>query len=850
MKLIECHIENFGTLSSKNYFFSEGLNPFLDNNGSGKTTLSYFIKAMFYGLSSASRNVADNDRKKFTPWGGGVFGGSLTFSENGKTYRIERSFGKTPKDDSFKLIDLQSEKISRDYSENIGQELFGINSHAYIKSAYYSKDIPKERKEDGVESITARLNGIIDDTDIENYKNAEKKLDARRRDYEKSEKAQISARDGLEKRFVIRKEREEELAACKIKLSEQLLKLESAEADAKKLEDLYTSAIALEGKKDTYSRLLKEVSEKKEGLTDISDFFGGKLPDTDKISELEKKYSEFSALQQTINAAGSPICREVSDFEENFPSIPEISKLKELREEHISALLEKKRLGETLKAGYDFNTAAPLLNDADYSEISRAISEREKAKANTESASAALAERKGAPLPLIAGCVISLIAAVVGGVLWMQESKPGIVIAALGAVMFLIFAALSLSRVFGASKEKKELESRYENAQKAIKKYNSILMSYEARLGIRIESERDLAEFCVRAESSKAAEARLKEQRESLKNAGKRLERAEIAVKDYFSSLRRADIGCAELEGVISELESYLRLREEAKRLISEGKLANQTLKNHRAEIAAFLSSYDFEKGIGTAECFQKLRAGISEHGSLKSGLEKAEKELSSFISENPGYQSFDTDGQQVADISSRREENKKLVSSLREETSRLGVNIEKLTETVDSEASLEEEIESAEGELCRIRYRLRVINRTMELLERAKEELSVRYIGSIRKSFKEHLALLADSDFPTPAVDSELKISLLGQGMTRESGYFSSGIKDLLELTMHLSLSEALFEGRESFIILDDPFANLDKGNLTRALDFLSKLSESSQVIYFTCHESRLPQKETHMTL
>ena len=45
--------------------------------GTGKTTLAAFLCAMLYGLPATRKNdPAENERKKYLPWQGGVFGGS------------------------------------------------------------------------------------------------------------------------------------------------------------------------------------------------------------------------------------------------------------------------------------------------------------------------------------------------------------------------------------------------------------------------------------------------------------------------------------------------------------------------------------------------------------------------------------------------------------------------------------------------------------------------------------------------------------------------------------------------------------------------------------------------------
>ena len=52
MKLLKCHIENFGKLSNFDYVFKSGLNTIKEENGFGKTTFASFIKSMFYGMDS------------------------------------------------------------------------------------------------------------------------------------------------------------------------------------------------------------------------------------------------------------------------------------------------------------------------------------------------------------------------------------------------------------------------------------------------------------------------------------------------------------------------------------------------------------------------------------------------------------------------------------------------------------------------------------------------------------------------------------------------------------------------------------------------------------------------------
>ena len=115
MKIISCHIENFGKLHDCTLHFADGLNTFCEENGWGKSTFAAFVRAMFYGLEGdRKRSIEENERKRYAPWQGGVFGGQLTFEANGKEYRISRVFRDKDVNDEFELREVKTNLISTD----------------------------------------------------------------------------------------------------------------------------------------------------------------------------------------------------------------------------------------------------------------------------------------------------------------------------------------------------------------------------------------------------------------------------------------------------------------------------------------------------------------------------------------------------------------------------------------------------------------------------------------------------------------------------------------------------------------------------------------------------------------
>ena len=183
MKLIRCYIENFGGLQQYAVDFNEGLTVIHEPNGFGKTTLAEFIRAMFYGFPRANKDVTKNPRLKYLPWQGGRYGGYLIFEHEGKRYRIDRSFGEAPKGDKFKLLDEDTHREVRDYTADIGTELFGIDGEAFLRSTYMPQS--RDNAPLSTDSIRAKLGNLLEDTDdVGSYEKALQRLKDKRTAYE------------------------------------------------------------------------------------------------------------------------------------------------------------------------------------------------------------------------------------------------------------------------------------------------------------------------------------------------------------------------------------------------------------------------------------------------------------------------------------------------------------------------------------------------------------------------------------------------------------------------------------------------------------------------------------------
>ena len=61
-----------------------------------------------------------------------------------------------------------------------------------------------------------------------------------------------------------------------------------------------------------------------------------------------------------------------------------------------------------------------------------------------------------------------------------------------------------------------------------------------------------------------------------------------------------------------------------------------------------------------------------------------------------------------------------------------------------------------------------------------------------------------------------------------------------MLDFCMRLALIDTLFTDEQPFIVLDDPFINLDEVRLAKALELLNMMADNKQIIYLVCHPVR----------
>lgn len=302
MKLISCNIEGFGTLSNREFGFDGGLSAICEENGYGKSTLADFIRAMLYGMPDGRKRAASNPRKRYAPWQGGAFGGSLVFETDKGRFRATRSFGKKQSDDTFELTDLATRLPSDAYGERLGESLFGLSEESFAKSTYLSEE---ELSPEMTPDINARLTDLLESSDdMGDFGEATARLDAFARRLKNAQshglipdrrselKECLDGIDRLERKSARAADCRRELAGCEDRLA--ALRAERARLDE---ETSRAEKARLAANDIAHCERLFEDAERAAGeLARAEEQFPGGIPSDDELSAAAGAAARLNAL--------------------------------------------------------------------------------------------------------------------------------------------------------------------------------------------------------------------------------------------------------------------------------------------------------------------------------------------------------------------------------------------------------------------------------------------------------------------------------------------------------------------------------------------------------------------------
>ncbi len=197
---------------------------------------------------------------------------------------------------------------------------------------------------------------------------------------------------------------------------------------------------------------------------------------------------------------------------------------------------------------------------------------------------------------------------------------------------------------------------------------------------------------------------------------------------------------------------------------------------------------------------------------------------------------------EEVEDLSCLREKLDKVSREYSEKASILAdkkVRIKSLEVQLEKKNEYEEELIEATELLEESQREFDLLSLTLDYLKKADENLKIKYRAPIENSLNKQLKNIAGEKL-SANIDVDFKVTINEPSGAKDINYYSKGYRNLIEICKRFALIEVLFADDKPFIILDDPFVNLDDEKLRTALELVNNISKEYQILYLICHESR----------
>ena len=886
MRIESCHITGYGKFKNKKINFNDGLNVLKEDNGWGKTTLCSFIKAMFYGNPS-SRAAGLNDRKQYNPWDKGTYGGSLTFTVDDKKYRIERIFGAREKEDVFALYDADTNLVSMDYSDKIGEEIFGIDRDSFAKSIYIPQNAIKPE-------MTSTINGKLGDLvtvqdDINNFDEAIKRIDDEIKIYTRNGKEETRGLNlKIKDEINILREDADRLDSYveSKKMQERMLRNKEKERrNLVKEKESLKDRISKQSENDQligeYKSVLKSYEEEKNNLDKMDDFFANGIPTEEEIREHFELAKDVDVLQNSSDniQKNMPNEEELEQLKKLFDEplddaiiddwMDRANRLAELRVQKEHAQLSDEDKDALAELKYYFAKKKPtkeeleiIRNEAEnVNRLQGRIEEtREYYEQQKHLYEEGMRDTGSSNKPmLIMLCIIGGIV-LVGSVatFLLVNSTLGLIMGIAGVAISLVLFGVSLSSLRKKKQVSKSLIGELEkNYNEAKNKYEQTKSEYETSDKICRDF---LSDYLVNANDTlqqMVSDIELKAERydtllvneeKAVEVGGNALEELTSLEVALYTELMHYQV-CYGLEDLYSsnaEIELIQRIKEDNKIYIAyfnDDKERSSIIEKREAKmkkVAAFLNRFPLASGENISQKIGFVATQRHQYIELSEKVSEQEKTLKNLEKNNLEY----NESMSIEELQDRERDIDESIRTLDEEINQTRVQLRDVRDSIDACQESSNQIDELKEKLGEYEKKVNYLKQTASYLTKAKERFLSTYMRPLQKGMREYLEKVDEKNAEISSeafhIDTKLGVSVNYEGNSKEEGYLSAGYRDLASLCARFALIDIMYEGQKPPIILDDPFTNFDEDKIDMALGLIEELSKEKQILYFTCHKSR----------
>ncbi len=849
MRIISLHINNYGKLSNFDYAFNDNITTFCEDNGFGKTTIVSFIKAMFYGLETVKSNTSKfSDRKHFYPFSGGVFGGNILIEFDKKEYRIERIFDEKSEIKDSLTVYLNGNKTV-DLGDVPGLKIFGINKESFERLLSINADkIEVETDSDINKKLNNYMENVSEDFDID-------VVIKRIKDSKKLNKNNL---DKLKEDTKTLDDEIRNLETIKESLDSKYKDLndfDKAKNDAKILYDKVSlESIEIE-KWNSYDRIVKETNQKEKEINEIQVRYPNGLPTKEEIKhvkDLNFSIDKKENLLHDSNISSDDLneYKRITDKYNNYyPSEDEILKLEEEIREFSNLTSEIENIEKEEKSYKEKDLDRHFFGEEVKGEVLANL-EKEfdlylKMEDELKQIKPTLiinenhVEEVKKPLNknlYIGLLILSLVLVGLGiGLLFSVKILGVILLVAGGILLFLdmfMYFSNSLKHITNKIQVSKEIPNpEYEKLNKVIESKNNQILNILANY--RYNGDRPSLLF-VQFKNDVAAYSEIlenkKERNERLITLKERKNELNHLLEHFFKEINMPDIAYkTALETLKKELERFQTL----KGIINKSSVKKDDLEKEIKELKNKVESFYDKYLLPIYMPIENVSRDFDNYERLKNEYQNKRSEAENYLLSNNLIERPIGNSYSIEELNNDYNQKLSLFNSLKQEI----LDMEERVSSLDDKKMVSLSNKERRKEL---ENKAKLFDSLVDEINKADQSLKDKYVAPIKDKFLEYAKALEETIGEKVYMDKDYKISFDREGSLRSYEHLSSGMLTICALCFRLALIDNMFIEELPFIIMDDPFTNLDNAHLQKTKDLLSKISSNKQILYFCCHESR----------
>lgn len=887
MIIKEVRIGAFGALKNKNIKFDWKINVIYGENEKGKSTIESFIKIMLYGFN---KKGGREERKKYLPLDGQILRGELIVEYLGKDITINRSFGKTKKEDTSIIIDaLTGEELDTINKDEPGKDFLNINKVTFEKTLFISQlgvTITKDKEEELMDKITTLFGCSEEEVPVnkalEKLQNSKKNLTTTRG---------IGVLDKLrEKNNKLLEERYEGY-----KISEKNLDWESQLLQQKKKKNKLVSEIS---NLEVYKKYLKKINVQKE-YKEITNYLrkseelkkeenqidndlskGDQIINTEFLSKIQEKNNRYLYLLNELYDINNKISILNNDKETLSERNQRYRYLElfdgDIKEKLISLKYEMKSISDNLNAKKSlYNKIKQNEEELKESEViktslllSNNISNIEKLFESYEkslrevSYLAEISKEISNIDTKIKGLKLKRNIGIVALVLGISISFKGFPILIL-SIILMIISVITLYKISSRLTILSSIKKEEEKVKVLIKEVKDI--EKELNEHLNETKSKNYKELLIKVKkynlintNSEKLKLKIEEQKKILdEEEYKSLNKKYNKNIEMITSIKNVS-NCNNLDEVLDDIKKYTDLNDRISNIELEIEKIEEKKKNLSSlivEIEEYLKvrlniiGLNIKQSLNLDENLNEYKEKIIKRDEINKNLlaieetyrallkdrdiDAVKEELKDIINKNYEY-SYKSEEEIEKEEKIKNKELLECEKSIKDIQNNIN------TRLIGKRAlwEIEEEMQAIKEEIKNKEKNLEAIIMATETIEESLADIRREVGPTINKYIKENFEYLSFNKYDEVILKEDYNMILRSNNSFMDSEYLSNGALDQLYLSLRIAFIELLFKNEQYPIILDDAFIQYDDNRRKKALSLINK-KVNNQIIIFTCQNT-----------